>query len=118
MKLEEFLIHQTDVVALAAGQALFTEGDAGDSMYVLLAGTADVLLRGKVVETLATGAIVGEMAIIDDSPRSATVIAREDCNFIAINAARFLALTRENADFALHVMRAMAHRLRHAGKQP
>lgn len=116
MKLEEFLIHQTDVLSIPAGGALFTEGERGDSMYVLLAGKADVVLRGKVVESLTSGDIVGEMAIIDDAPRAATVIAREDCNLIAINADRFLVLTRENADFALHVMRAMAVRLRQVGK--
>ena len=61
MKLEEFLMHQTDIVSLPVGQTLFAEGDAGDSMYVLMSGKADVMIRGKVVETLpadrlATGA--------------------------------------------------------------
>ncbi|MEO8103892.1 MAG: cyclic nucleotide-binding domain-containing protein, partial [Betaproteobacteria bacterium] len=77
---------------------------------------ADVLLRGKVVESATSGAILGEMAIIDNSPRAATVVAREDCSLIAINAPRFSALTREMPDFALHVMRAMADRLRRVGK--
>ena len=116
MKLEEFMMHQTDVLVLSAGDTLFSEGDAGDSMYVLLSGQADVMLRGKLVETLTSGSIVGELALIDDAPRSASVVAREDCNLIAINAARFRTLTRENPDFALHVMRAMADRLRNVGK--
>jgi len=116
MKIEEFLLHQTDVLVLPVGHTLFSEGDAGDSMYVLVSGTADVLLRGKVVESAKSGAILGEMSIIDNSPRAATVVAREDCSLIAINAARFSALTREMPDFALHVMRAMADRLRRVGK--
>ena len=81
-----------------------------------MAGTADVMLRGKVLETAKSGAILGEMAIIDNSPRAATVVAREDCSLIAINAHRFTALTRDIPDFALHVMRAMADRLRRVGK--
>lgn len=116
MDLEDFMLHQTDVLALPAGQTLFAEGDKGDSMYVLVSGHADVLLRGKVVEQLESGAIFGELAIIDNTPRAATIVARDDCNFIAINAGRFRTLTRENPDFALHVMRAMADRLRHVGK--
>lgn len=115
MKLEEFLMHQTDIVSLPVGQTLFSEGDAGDSMYVLMAGRADVMIRGKVVETLEVGDIVGEMAIIDNAPRAATLVGREDCNFIAIDAHKFRELTAENPDFALHIMKAMATRLRDAG---
>ena len=116
MKIEELLMYQTDVMVLPAGQALFAEGDAGEAMYVLVSGTADVMLHGKVLETAKSGAILGEMAIIDNSPRAATVVAREDCSLIAINANRFSALTREVPDFALHVMRAMSDRLRRLGK--
>ena len=116
MKIEELLMYQTDVLVLPVGHTLFSEGDAGDSMYVLVSGTADVMLRGKILETAKSGAILGEMAIIDNSPRAATVVAREDCSLIAINANRFSALNRDMPDFALHVMRAMADRLRRVGK--
>ncbi len=116
MKIEELLMFQTDVMVLPAGQKLFSEGDAGDCLYVLMSGTADVTVRGKVVETATTGAILGELAIIDSSPRSASVIARDDCNLIMINAETFKTLTRDVPDFAMHVMRAMADRLRSVGK--
>ncbi len=112
VKIEELLMYQTDLQVLPAGSTLFTEGESGDSMYVLVSGTADVMLRGKIVETATSGAILGEMAIIDNSPRAASVVARDDCSFIAINAKRFNDLTREVPNFALHVMRAMADRLR------
>ncbi|HEX4858344.1 MAG TPA: cyclic nucleotide-binding domain-containing protein [Usitatibacteraceae bacterium] len=116
MKLEEFLMHQTDIVPLPVGHTLFSEGEYGDSMYVLMSGKADVMIRGKVVETLEVGQIVGELAIVDNAPRAATLVAREDCNLIAINAMKFRELTAENPEFALTVMRAMAHRLRNLGK--
>ena len=116
MKMEELLLYQTDVLVLPAGETLFSEGDPGDTMYVVVSGTANVLIRGKLVETAQSGTIFGEMAIIDNSPRAATVVAREDCNLIAINANRFSALTRDMPDFALHVMRAMADRLRRVGR--
>jgi CRP-like cAMP-binding protein len=116
MKLEEFLMHQTDIVSLPVGHTLFSEGERGDAMYVLMAGRADVLIRGKVVETMQPGDIAGEMAIIDNAPRAASLVAREDCNFIAIDADKFRELTAQNPDFALHIMKAMARRLRGLGK--
>ena len=116
MKIEELLMHQTDILVLPAGETLFSEGEPGDSMYVVVSGAADIMIRGKVVETAKAGTTFGEMAIIDKSPRAATVVAREDCSLIAINANRFSALTRDLPDFALHVMRAMADRLRRVGK--
>ena len=116
MKIEDLLMYQTDVLVLPAGDTLFSEGDPGDSMYVVVSGTADVSIRGKVVETAQAGTIFGEMALIDNSPRAATVVARDDCSLIAINANRFSALTREMPDFGLHVMRSMADRLRRVGK--
>ena len=116
MKIEELLMYQTDVQVLPAGATLFAEGDPGDSMFVLVSGTADVILRGKVVESATSGSILGEMAIIDNSPRAASVVARDECSFIVINASRFSELTGEVPNFALHVMRAMADRLRRVGK--
>lgn len=100
MKIEELLMHQTDVMVLPVGHALFAEGDPGDSMYVPVSRTAHVMLHGRVLETAESAAILGEMAIIDRSPRAATVVAREDCSLIAINANRFSALTRAVPDFA------------------
>lgn len=116
MQIEELLMYQTDVLVLAAGDTLFSEGEPGNSMYVVVSGTADVSIRGKVVETAQAGTILGEMAIIDGSPRAATVMTQEGCSLIAIDANRFSALTRDMPDFALHVMRAMADRLRRVGK--
>lgn len=117
MKIEQLLEHQTDVLMLPAGQTLFSEGDAGDTMYVLVSGKAEVRLRGKLIDTIGDGAVIGEMAIIDNSPRSATVVATEDCSMLAIDAYRFSTMTREVPEFALYVMRAMADRLRRAGSQ-
>lgn len=115
MNLEDLMMYQTDLLALDAGKALFNEGDSGDSMYVLMSGTADVVVHGKVVESAQTGAILGELALIDNSPRSATVVATSDCNLVAIDADRFRLLVKEVPDFALYVMRGMAARLRKVG---
>lgn len=115
MKLEDLLLHQTDLVMLPDGETLFKEGEAGDTMYVLMSGTADISVKGRVVETATSGAILGELALIDNSPRSANVVATSTCNLLAINAERFTELVREVPGFPMYVMQSMAARLRSMG---
>jgi len=115
MNLEDLMMYQTDLLIVDAGKNLFKEGETGSSMYVLMSGSADVVVHGKVVESAKAGAILGELAIIDNSPRSATVVATSECNLIAIDAHRFGELVKEVPDFALYVMRGMAARLRKVG---
>ena len=68
--------------------------------------------NGKVMETLGGGGIFGEMALIDGSPRSATVRAKTDCEVAPINEKSFLFLVHETPFFAVAVMRTLADRLR------
>lgn len=101
-------------IAVKAGARLFREGDAGDVMYVLLAGEAEVSAGGLSVEVCKAGDILGEVALIDDSPRSATVTASTDCELAVIDKARFHSLAEERTGFVLDVMRSMARRLKQA----
>ena len=112
MNLVQLFHHETDLQALPAGQALFNQGEQGDLMYVLMSGTAEIIVHNKVVETAEAGAILGELAMIDDGTRSATVIAKTDCMFLPIERKRFNFLIQQTPNFALHVMRVMADRLR------
>lgn len=104
--------HETDTTNLAPGDALFRAGDAGNAMFVLLEGAMDVVVGDKVVERSVRGAIVGEMALIDQSPRGATVVAREPCRLAKIDQRRFHHLIQLNPFFATHVMKVLADRLR------
>jgi CRP-like cAMP-binding protein len=112
MNLADLFQHDTDVVRVRAGEPIFRAGDAGTAMYVVLRGSADVLVGATVVETAGVGALLGEMALVDAGPRSATVIARDDCTLAAVDVARFDALIRQTPHFARHVMKVMADRLR------
>ena len=112
MNLAELFRHETDLQFLPAGQTLFKEGERGDLMYVLMSGTAAISVRDKLVETAESGAIFGEMAMIDDSKRSATVVAKSDCKLFPIERNRFNFLIQQTPNFALYVMRVMADRLR------
>ena len=106
-----------NLVAIQSGLALFSEGEPGKCMYVLMEGSAAVCVAGEVLEVAKPGALLGEMALVDSSVRSATVITRTDCRVIAIDKTQFDALVRESPEFARHVMMVMADRLRHMNER-
>jgi CRP/FNR family cyclic AMP-dependent transcriptional regulator len=114
MNLIELFGHETDLETLAAGQTLFKEGESGDLMYVLMSGTAEIRVNSKVVEYAQAGAIVGEMGMIDEGTRSATVTAKSDCKFFPIKRSRFDHHVLHTPGFAQHVMQVIADRLRRA----
>jgi len=116
MNLMELFRHQTDLQTLPAGHVLFNVGDQGDLMYVLMSGTAEVFVKNKLVETAQPGAILGEMAMIDETTRSATVVAKDNCTLLAIDRRRFDFLIQQTPHFATHVMRVMATRLRNTDR--
>lgn len=105
------------VVLTQAGIALFSEGEPGICMYVLMEGTAAVCVAGVVIEIAKPGALLGEMALVDSSVRSATVITRSNCRVISIDRSQFDLLVREFPEFARHVMTVMADRLRHMNER-
>jgi CRP/FNR family transcriptional regulator, cyclic AMP receptor protein len=101
-----------NVSSIPTGLVLFREGEPGKEMYILMQGTAEISVGGDVVEMATPGALLGEMALVDSSARSATVITRSDCKFVAIDGKQFDLLVRESPEFARHVMTVMANRLR------
>ena len=103
----------TDTVQLGPGDFLFHEGDKRDCMYVLLEGEMDILLGSYVVETAKEGALIGEMALIDDSPRAASAVAKSACRLAEIDRQRFDFLVQQHPHFSRHVMKELSDRLRH-----
>jgi CRP-like cAMP-binding protein len=101
-----------DVQHHPAGQRIVAAGEHGDIMYVVTGGEVEIMLRGKVLETVHSGGIFGELALIDHRERSADVIAKTDVTVSAIDQKRFLYLVRNHPFFALEVMKIMADRLR------
>ena len=101
---------------LAMGQVLFREGDAGHACFVLLRGRLEVLKRlGSdeiVLDTVHPGSIIGEMALIDQSPRSATIRAGSDCRLLVLTEDAFYDLMHNNPVAALDLLRGGTQRLR------
>lgn len=100
-----------------AGEKVFLEDEIGTGLYVVKSGRVDVITYGTVLENVRAGGIVGEMALIDDGPRSAAAIAAEPTEVIAIDKAAFLELVRAQPEFALYVMSVLTNRLRRMNKQ-
>jgi CRP/FNR family transcriptional regulator, cyclic AMP receptor protein len=100
----------------AKGERIFSEGDRGVEFFVLVRGQVEIRSGNRVLETLEDNSIFGEMALIDDSPRSATAIALTDITVAPVSEKQFLFLVRHTPFFALRVMRVLATRLRHQNK--
>ena len=85
----ELFRKESDTLQLAPGDFLFREGDKGDKMYVLLEGEIDISLGDFVLEAAGPGALIGEMALIDDTPRTANAVAKTVCRLAQIDQRRF-----------------------------
>jgi CRP-like cAMP-binding protein len=95
-----------------AGETIFAEGEPADFMYVVQAGKIDLLQGDRLLETVGPDGFFGELALIDDSPRSATAKAQSDCTLAPIDERQFLFMVGETPFFSLSVMRGLATRLR------
>lgn len=95
------------------------EDDPGDALYVVLAGQVKVVLVGEdgrevILSTMSMGDFFGEMSIIDDEPRSATVIAMEDSNLLVVRREDFQRQLEASPRIAIGLLRALCKRLRQA----
>lgn len=95
-----------------AGHWFFHAGDAGDVMYVVISGEVEVVINEKIVETVRSGGIFGEMAIIDNRERSAGARAITTVEVAAISQSQFLHLLRTHPTFSIEVMGVLTDRLR------
>jgi len=97
-----------------AGTVIFEQGATGTEMFGIVEGEVELRLPNGVVRGLGPDETFGEMAIIDSSPRSGTVVAVADTKLAVIDRSRFLFLVQERPMFALQVMSSIARRLRAA----
>lgn len=111
------LLGVVDIVSIARGDFLFRAGDEANGFYVVRRGELEIRNDHLLYETISTGDIVGEMSVVDESTRSASVLARTRAELIAVDPAGFLALVENEPAFALTVMRVMARRLRQMNRR-
>jgi CRP-like cAMP-binding protein len=104
--------HDPNRRRFAAGEPIFAQGSPRDRMYVVVAGAVEVRVDDTVVEIAGPGTMVGEMALVDDGPRSSTVVAQVASELVPVDRERFLYLVQQTPFFALTVMRTLTERLR------
>jgi CRP/FNR family transcriptional regulator, cyclic AMP receptor protein len=99
-----------------AGDVIFREGDEATELFVVKSGRIRIQIGNRTVTELAPDSIFGEMALIDNEPRSATAIAITDVELVPVSEKQFLFLVSQTPYFALRVMRVLAQRLRVTNK--
>ncbi|QIG94941.1 MULTISPECIES: Crp/Fnr family transcriptional regulator [unclassified Bradyrhizobium] len=99
-----------------AGGIIFREGEQANELFVIKSGYVRIQVGNKTVADLAADTIFGEMALIDNEPRSASATALTDVELVPVSEKQFLFLVSQTPHFALKVMRTLAHRLRTMNK--
>jgi CRP-like cAMP-binding protein len=117
----KLLAFTSEHLEFIGGEALFQEGDVGDAAYILLDGEADILVmtpKGQVnVATLGKNDIVGEIAILCDVPRTATVVAKSRLVTLRVSKDGFFNLVTQFPQVGVEIMHELASRLHHTTQQ-
>lgn len=99
-----------------AEELIFRQGDPASEMYVIESGDVEIRSGNRLLDTLGSKSIFGEMALVDGAPRSATAKALTDVTLVPVSEKQFLFLVSQTPYFALNVMRVLAGRLRATNK--
>ncbi len=117
----KLLAFASERLTFAAGQELFHQGDAGDAAYIVIDGAADVIIDAPggpiTVAKLARNDIVGEIAILCDVPRTATVRAETELVALVISKDLFFRMVTEFPQMGVEIMRELAQRLEKTNAQ-
>ena len=104
------------------GQLIFQEGEEGNALFIVLRGKVKVCLydeegREYVLDVIGKDGFFGELALIDELPRSANVLAMETCDLLIIRRNDFMRLLMENPSISINILKVMAGRLRVADER-
>ena len=106
-------LRESDWIAhYPANEVIFSIGDPGEVMYLVLEGRIEVRVGDHVFDTIEAGESLGEMALLDNTTRSATAVAASDCRIVAIDKPRLLEIVQQHPLFALELTRCAVRRLR------
>lgn len=111
----KLLAFTSELLVFDDGDELFHIGDSADCAYVIMDGTIDVVTETDtgpmVVTTLQQNQLFGELALLNNAPRNATLLAVGNITVMKITGEMFLRLLSENSDLALDVMRQLSNKL-------
>jgi CRP-like cAMP-binding protein len=108
---------RTDAVTLPAGRSPCEQGTVGREAYVIMSGTAEVRRNKKKVADIGPGTCVGELALLDHKPRTASIIATSDLKVLVIGVREFAAIVDEVPPIMHKLMKSMASKIRELDTQ-
>ena len=103
----------TDEVDVADGRTLMRQGERGDELFIVIEGNLRVERDGQVIAHRGAGDFLGEIALVDEGPRSATVIADGPARLLVVGHRAFHTLMDEFPEIQVIVLRELARRVRH-----
>lgn len=110
------LVAGATVVLVAAGEVLFHDGDPGDCLYLVVTGRVEVVVSGEVVRLQARGDVIGELALLGNRPRSATVRALRDTQLAVVDRALFQRMVARHPELLAGVIDVLTDRLPRADR--
>jgi len=117
-----FSMNSQNVMQFESGERIFREGERGDLMYILIKGAVDLKMKVEGGETVlktvdTANEFFGEMALLDDRPRSASAVATRLTQVLAVDQATFETMILTNGKFALKIIKVLAERIRRSNDQ-
>ena len=112
----EFIASRVDEVDVAAGKVLTEQGRSGGEFFVVLAGDAEVKRGNATVATVGPGDYFGEIALLDNGPRTATVVAKSAMRCLVLSPRQFQDVLYQDPAIAVTMLHAVVRRLRAAGQ--
>jgi CRP-like cAMP-binding protein len=117
-KMEKATLYEKYGTEIKAGRTIFNEEEPGDTMYIIQAGRVKITKRignsEKILMVLQKGDFFGEMAIVNQAPRTATATAVDNCQLLCFNRQGFLSMISKNSNIAMNIIEKLCFRLQKA----
>lgn len=114
----QFVASRVEDMDIPAGKVLTEEGKSGGEFFVILSGQAEVRRGGKVVDEMTGGDHFGEIALLDNGPRTATVVAKTPMRCLVLSPSQFQDVLHQDAEMAVILLHTVTRRLRAAAQLP
>ena len=112
---DDFLVRLASVmqeVGFPANRCIFSQGQEGRSLYIVVSGKVKVHIGDRTLATLGEGACFGEMAVFDAEPRSASITTLEDCDCLLLTQQQLYEAIDETPEIAINIIRLLSRRIR------
>jgi CRP-like cAMP-binding protein len=113
----EKVARASDEVTMTAGTLIVDQGQTGREAFVILDGDVVVKRNNRKVATLGSGAVLGELSLLDHGPRTATAICETDCTLLVIEGRRFLGVLDDVPAISHKLLASLSDRIRELDRQ-